>query len=47
MLVGTPFSQFSFNGGVVECRRDERCFMLMAFPTNNLDVEHGKSPPSL
>jgi hypothetical protein len=39
MLVGTPFSQFSFNGGIVECRREGKCFMIMVFPTNNLDVE--------
>jgi hypothetical protein len=47
MFVGISFSQFSFNGGVVECRREGRCFMLMVFPTNNLDIEHGRNPPSL
>jgi hypothetical protein len=44
MFVGTPSSQFSLSGGIVECKREGRCFMIMAFPTNNLDVEQGRSP---
>jgi hypothetical protein len=47
MLVGIPSSKFSFNGGIVECRREGRHFMIMAFPTKNLDLEQGRSPPSL
>jgi hypothetical protein len=39
MLIGTPSSQFSFIGNIVECRREGRCFMIMVSPTNNLDVE--------
>jgi hypothetical protein len=47
MLVGIPSSQFSFSGGIVECKREGKCFMIMAFPTNNLDLEQGRSLPSL
>jgi hypothetical protein len=46
MFVGIPSSQYSLSGGIVECKREGKCFMIMAFPTNNLDIEQGRSLPS-
>jgi len=45
MFVGTSSSQFSLSGDVVECRKEGRRFMIMVFPTNNLDLEQGAYLP--